>query len=174
MRSCSLCYKCAVILSLWHDCTLLIRPNTRPKQLSNVQVLLKAWSFFGTHIHTHQFPGPRKSLIIRNAPWQLISAVGEWSPHIHQGRDQESAEGSWPEHACMFYIDCTGSRPRWPEYKPWSKFLRGSCTPCTPDLALFMALSEYCKLFYACPWLLRKRLHLAHCGQMFSPHMAVT
>ena len=37
-----------------------------------------------------------------------------------------------------------------------------------------MAISDYCKLFYVCPWLLRKQLHWAHCGQMFSPHMAVT
>ena len=52
VRSCSLCYKCAVVLRLQHYSAPCWWGPNRPKQLSKVRVLLKPGPFL-THIHTH-------------------------------------------------------------------------------------------------------------------------
>ena len=52
VRSCSLSYKCAVFLKLWHYSAPCWWSPTRPKQLPKVRVLLKPGHFL-THTHTH-------------------------------------------------------------------------------------------------------------------------
>ena len=61
VRSCSLCYKCAVVLRLQHYSAPCWWGPIRPKQLSKVRVLLEAWLILDTQYLSYNSP-PQLSL----------------------------------------------------------------------------------------------------------------